>query len=155
MCRLLCKTQDFRKESHGLFFSPREWGMYVWSPGAVNKYKLNLHIERFESGGELFLLFLFCFVFKISSIPSCLKNIWRCGTFLEYVVEDLVLSSWTGKTGSSHLLSARLYHGHVYLYSNTGLIEIGNLCIFINVLFCTSVSQQRCSLFCEVFRCMF
>ncbi|XP_054662949.1 septin-10 isoform X12 [Grus americana] len=83
----------------------------------------------------------------------CFKNIWTCGTFLEYVVEDLVQSSWTGKTGCSHLLSVRLSHGHVYLSSNTGLIDIGNLCIFINVLFCTSVSQQRC--FCKVFRCIF
>ncbi|KAM6144416.1 LOW QUALITY PROTEIN: septin-10 [Phoenicopterus ruber ruber] len=83
----------------------------------------------------------------------CLKNIWRCGTSLEYVVEDLVLPSC--KTGSSHLLSARIYHGHVYLYSNTSLIEIGNLCVFIHVLFYTSVSQQRCSSFCEVFKCMF
>lgn len=97
----------------------------------------------------------FCFVLKISSVPSCLKNIWRCRTFLEFVIEDLVVSSWTGKTGYSRLLSAQLYHDHAYLFSNTSLIEIGHLCIFINILFCTSISQQRCSSFCKAFRCMF
>ncbi|KAM6140459.1 LOW QUALITY PROTEIN: septin-10 [Pterocles gutturalis] len=92
---------------------------------------------------------------KQVGMPGCLRFIWRCGTFLEYVVSDLVLSNWTGKTGSSYLLSSRVCHGHVYLYSNTGLVEIGNLCMFINVLFCTSVCQQRCSSFCKVFRCEF
>lgn len=135
-------------------FSAQESGacMYDLQVQLIN-ISSTFTLRGLKVGGSCFCCF--CFVFKISSIPSCLKNIWRCGTFLEYVVEDLVLSSWTGKTGSSHLLSARLYHGHVYLYSNTGLIEIGNLCIFINVLFCTSVSQRRCSRFCEVFRCMF
>lgn len=115
--RLLCKNQDFRKVCHGWFSRVG----HVCLPDFQIQL-LNLSSTLMLRGLKVCVsgILLVCFGsgFKISSTPRCFKTVWRCGIFLGYVVEDLALSNWPSKIGSSHLPSARHLWSCVFIFKH-------------------------------------
>lgn len=106
MHRLLCKNQDFRKKSFLRLFRVGHVGLPDFQIQLLN-LSLALMLRGLKVCKSDILLVCFSSGFKISSISSCLKTVRKYRIYLGSVFEDLVLSSWTSKIGSPHLVSAR------------------------------------------------